>query len=64
MSVKRTQYAANQKAKIALEAIKGNHTIAQLISNHGVHATQIHTWKKQLLASLPNAFSGKQKKSK
>ena len=63
MSIKRTQYTADQKAKIALEAIKGNHTISQLTSKYGVHATQIHTWKNQLLASLPNAFSGKQKKA-
>jgi len=61
MSEKRTRYTAAEKSKIALEAIKGELTIAQISSQYGVHATQINSWKKQLLAYLPDAFSDKSK---
>ncbi len=44
MTTKRRQYTANEKAKIALEAIKGNLTVSQITSKYGVHATQIPAW--------------------
>ena len=62
MTTKRKQYNAQEKAKIALEAIKGNLTIAQITSKYGVHSTQIHAWKKKLLSILPEAFSDKRQK--
>lgn len=64
MSVKRKKYSPAEKAKIALEAIKGESTLAQISTKYGVHATQINAWKKQLMAQLPDAFSdnGKQEK--
>jgi transposase len=50
------------KAQIALDAIKGQKTIAELASEYGIHANQISLWKKQLLDSAPAAFSnGKDK---
>ena len=50
------------KAQIALDAIKGQKTIAELASEYGVHANQISIWKKQLLDAVPAAFSnGKDK---
>ena len=64
MSETRKKYSASEKAKIALEAIKGEMTLAQISSTYGVHATQIKTWKKQLLAHLPDAFSDKGKQEK
>ena len=36
------------KAKVALGAVKGDKTIAQLSDQHGVHVSQITTWKEQL----------------
>jgi transposase len=52
------------KARIALDAIKGQKTIAELTSEYGVHANQISLWKKQLLDAAPAAFSnGKDKAS-
>ena len=36
-------------------------TMAQISAKYSVHATQINAWKKQLLAYLPEAFSGKKK---
>lgn len=54
MSVKRKRYTSSEKAKIALEAIKGEQTLAQISSKYGVHTVQICAWKKQLLAYLPD----------
>jgi len=50
------------KAKIALEAVKGEKTLAQLSSEFGVHANQIRQWRKQLLEELPRLFSDRRKK--
>lgn len=64
MNEKRKKYTPTEKAKIALEAIKGELTLAQIASKYGVHGTQINAWKKQLLAHLPDAFSDKNKQEK
>lgn len=64
MSDQRKKYTPSEKAKIALEAVKGELTLAQISSKYGVHATQINAWKKQLLAHLPDAFSDKIKQEK
>lgn len=61
MSVKRKKYSPTEKAKIALEAIKGELSLAQIASKYGVHATQINTWKKQAVNLLPDVFSEKGK---
>lgn len=37
------------KAKVALEALKGEQTVAELSARFGIHATMIHQWKKRLL---------------
>ena len=50
------------KAKVALEALKGEKTIAQLSSEYGIHSNQISKWKKQVLEQLPDIFNGKRKK--
>lgn len=47
------------KAKVAVEALKEQKTIAQLSSFFGVHETQITKWKKQALEILAQGFSGK-----
>ena len=50
------------KAKIALEAIKGQKTANEIAAEYGVHPTQIAHWKKQALDGLPDVFSlGKSK---
>jgi transposase len=50
------------KAKVALEAVKGEKTLAQLSSEFGVHANQIGQWRKQLLKELPNLFAHRRTK--
>jgi transposase len=47
------------KAKVAVEALKEQKTIAELSSFFGIHETQITKWKKQALEILTQGFSGK-----
>jgi len=47
------------KAKVAIEALKEQKTIAELSSFFGIHTTQITKWKKQALEILTQGFSGK-----
>jgi transposase len=54
----RKKHNAGFKAKVALAAIKGDRTIADLASEFGVHPNQISTWKKQLLAGAASVFEG------
>jgi len=61
MSKKAKQYSSTEKAKIVLEAIKAEMTIAQISSKYGVHSTQIHSWKKIGLENLVNGFQIKDK---
>lgn len=59
MAGQRKRYSADFKAKVALEAIRGELTITRLVSKHGVHQTLIHGWKKQALEGLAGVFSAK-----
>ena len=52
----RRNHSPDLKAKVALSAMKGDRTIAQLSEQYGVHASQITTWKDQLLAGAANVF--------
>lgn len=57
--MQRKKYSAQFKAKVAIEAVKGEKTINDIAGEYGVHPTQIQQWKKQLLEELPNIFSKK-----
>jgi len=58
----RKSYDAAFKAKVALEAVKGEKTMAQLSSEYGVHVNQIGQWQKRLLQELPEVFSERRRK--
>ncbi|WP_109106580.1 IS3 family transposase [Azospirillum sp. TSO35-2] len=59
MTGKRKRYSAEFKAKVALEAIRGELTVSQLVAKHGVHQTLINAWKKQAMEGMAGVFSGK-----
>ena len=56
MARKRKSHSAAYKAQVALAAVKGDRTISELASLHGVHPTMIHAWKKQLLEGAEGVF--------
>lgn len=62
MAFMRKQYEAAFKAKVALEAVKGEKTIAQIASAYNVHPNQIRQWRRRLLDVLPEVFSNRRPK--
>ena len=60
----RKKQSKELKARIALDAIKGQKTMPELASEYGIHANQISRWKKQLLDAAPDIFTrGKDKEA-
>ena len=57
MSKQRRKHNPAFKAKVALEAVKGEETVAQLAARHQVHPSQIQAWKKVLTAGVAGVFS-------
>jgi putative transposase len=57
MAGKRKVHTAAFKAQVALAALKGDRTVNELVGQFAVHATLIHTWKKQLLSGAQDLFA-------
>jgi transposase len=55
----RRRFSAEFKAKVALEAIKGHETVAELASKHELHPTQIAAWKREAVEKLAKVFDEK-----
>ena len=61
---KRKQYSGAFKAKVALEALKEEKTVAEIASQYQVHPTMAHAWKRELLEKLSGVFEdGRKQKS-
>lgn len=59
MKRKRRNHSADFKAKVALAALKGDRTLAELAEQFDVHPNQIQDWKKRLVESAGDLFSRK-----
>ncbi len=62
MRRKRRTHSPAPKAKVALAAIEGDLTMAELVKKFDIHANQITAWKKQLLSDAPDVFGKGAKK--
>ena len=56
---KRRNFSAAFKAKVALEALRGDQTLAELATRHKVHPNLITKWKRQASLGMVDVFSGK-----
>jgi transposase len=64
MKQSRRQHSPAFKAKVAMEAIKGEETTSELASRFEVHPSQIHKWKKELVEGAAGIFGGEQDHNK
>jgi len=60
---KRRTFSAEFKAKVALEALSGAYTLAELAKRHDVHPNMISQWKRKAQQSLPDVFAKKADRS-
>ena len=56
---KRRRFSADFKARVALEALVGDKTLAELASKHDIHPNMITQWKRQAKEGMPEIFTGK-----
>ena len=54
----RRNHSAKFKAQVALEAIRGEKTVAEIAAHHEVHPTQVTSWKNEVLENLAGIFGG------
>ena len=52
MSSKRRRFSGELKAKVALEALRGDRTLQEIASQHQVHPNQVGAWKRQAIEGL------------
>ena len=64
MTRKRRNHSPEFKAKVALEAAKGDKTIAELAQKYNLHANQITTWKKELIEKAASIFTSSSQDTK
>jgi len=55
---KRRIFTSEFKAKVSLEALRGDRTIQEIAARHKVHPNQVSTWKRQAIDGLGEVFSG------
>ena len=57
MAGQRRRFTGEFKAKVALEAIKGQRTVTEIAQHYGVHPNQVSDWKRQALEYVRGAFT-------
>jgi transposase-like protein len=56
MGKQRKQYSGEFKARVALEAIKGQRTVSEIASRYSVHPHQVSQWKKQAIEQMAESL--------
>ena len=56
--VKRRNFTDQFKAKVALEALRGDKTVQEIAAKHQLHPNQVSTWKRQAIDEMADMFSG------
>ena len=64
MTRKRRNHSPEFKAKVALDAARGDKTVAELAQKYNLHANQISTWKKELLENAAMIFASENQSGK
>ncbi len=54
---KRRKFTDQFKAKVALEALRGDKTIQEIAAKHQVHPNQVSTWKRQAIEGMADVFA-------
>ena len=57
MKKRRRAFSADLKARVALEAIKGQQTIQEIASHYEIHPNQVTQWKRQVIESMAQTFT-------
>ncbi len=63
MKKQRRKHAAEFKARVALEAIRGIKTISEIAAEYEIHPVMVSNWKKEMLTNLPELFDDKKAKT-
>lgn len=58
----RRNHSASFKAKVALEAVRGEKSLAEIASQYEVHPNQVSKWRKQLMEEIPGIFKDKRRR--
>ena len=53
----RRRFTGEFKARVALEALRGDKTVQEIAAKHKVHPNQVSTWKRQAIDGLSEVFS-------
>jgi transposase len=64
MKTTRKRYSSDFKAKVSLEAIRGEMTLSELGAKHGIHPKVIGGWKKQAMEGLAGVFDASEPAAK
>lgn len=59
----RRRFSGDFKAKVALDALRGDMTVQEIAARHKVHPNQVNTWKRQVIEGMGDVFSSKKEKA-